>query len=85
MARKYFLISEVRDMLNELVVQYDPKSFKPVLEQLLLQTIIVQGYNGPKSSITKISEFVQNAVAAKNEEFALAKPDRIENNEQKQR
>ncbi|KAA6378792.1 MAG: hypothetical protein EZS28_025681, partial [Streblomastix strix] len=55
-------------MLNQLDVQYDPKSTKPVLEQLLLQTINAQGYKGPKSSITKISEFVHNAVATKNEQ-----------------
>ncbi|KAA6402030.1 MAG: hypothetical protein EZS28_002442 [Streblomastix strix] len=68
MARKYFLISEVRDMLNQLDVQYDPKSTKPIIEQLLLQTIKAQGYNGTKSSITKISEFVRNTVATKNQQ-----------------
>ncbi|KAA6397570.1 MAG: hypothetical protein EZS28_006900 [Streblomastix strix] len=65
MARKYFLISEVRDMLNQLEVQYDPKSTKSVLEQLLLQTIKAQGYSGPKSSVTKIGEFVHSKVQEK--------------------
>ncbi|KAA6354416.1 MAG: hypothetical protein EZS28_050057 [Streblomastix strix] len=52
-------------MLNQLGVQYEPKSTKPVLEQLLLQTIKAQGYNGPKSNITKISELVRNKVQEK--------------------
>ncbi|KAA6400063.1 MAG: hypothetical protein EZS28_004412 [Streblomastix strix] len=82
MAGKYFRISEVHVKLNQLEVQYDPKSTKPVLEQLLLQRIKAYGQNGPKSSITKISEFVHKAVATKNEQFALAKPDRVENDEQ---
>ncbi|KAA6371943.1 MAG: hypothetical protein EZS28_032529, partial [Streblomastix strix] len=55
-------------MLNQLDVQYDPKSTKPVLEQLLLQTIKAQGYNRPKSNVTKINQFVHNAVATKNKQ-----------------
>ncbi|KAA6386566.1 MAG: hypothetical protein EZS28_017908 [Streblomastix strix] len=62
MARKYFLISEVRDIFNQFDVQYDPKSSKPVLEQLLLQTIKAQGHNRPKGSVNKIIEFVNNII-----------------------
>ncbi|KAA6394505.1 MAG: hypothetical protein EZS28_009968 [Streblomastix strix] len=75
MSRKYFLISDIREMLNQLEVQYDPKSTKPVLEQLLMQTIKAQGYNGPKSSITKIGEFVHIKVDDKLKAFMYFQPD----------
>ncbi|KAA6396935.1 MAG: hypothetical protein EZS28_007539 [Streblomastix strix] len=64
MTRKYFLISQVHEILNQLDVQYDPKSTKPVLEQLLLQTIEAQGYNKQKGSVAKIRDFVCNYVVS---------------------
>ncbi|KAA6374524.1 MAG: hypothetical protein EZS28_029950 [Streblomastix strix] len=69
-------------MLNQLDVKYDPKSAKPVLEQLLLQTIKAQGYNGPKSNTTKISEFVHNAVQAQPSASELLTTKNEQNNEQ---
>ncbi|KAA6378557.1 MAG: hypothetical protein EZS28_025917 [Streblomastix strix] len=82
MSKKYFLISEVRDMLNQLDIQYDSKSAKPVLEQMLLQTIKAQGYNEPKDGVTKIRQFIHNTVAS--DSNIIIADDNDENNEEKQ-